>query len=139
MSHEDFKPKTMVPASSDRAFGGVFAFVFALVAAWPLVHGAAPRWWAAAVALAFALLALAAPRVLAPLNRLWIKLGALLHAIVSPVVLSIIFFGVVLPTALVMRLRKRDLLRLRFDPQAATYWIDRVPPGPPPNSFKDPF
>lgn len=139
MSHEDFKPKTEARTSSDRAFGGVFAGVFALVAAWPLVHAAPPRWWAVAVALAFALLALAAPKVLAPLNRLWTRLGALLHAIVSPIVLSIIFYGVVLPTAIVMRLRKRDPLRLRFDPQAATYWIDRVPPGPPPQSFKDPF
>lgn len=139
MSHEDFKPKTEPRTSSDRAFGGVFAGVFALVAAWPLVHAAPPRWWAAAVALAFALLALAAPRTLAPLNRIWIRLGALLHAIVSPIVLAVIFYGVVLPTAIVMRLRKRDPLRLRFDPQAATYWIDRVPPGPPPQSFRDPF
>jgi predicted membrane metal-binding protein len=138
-SHEDFAPKAAVHASSDRAFGLVFAAVFAIVAAWPLFFGHAPRWWAAGVAAAFAVLALALPRVLSPLNRLWTRLGALLHAVVSPVVLSVIFYGVVWPTALVMRLRGRDPLRLKFDRAAPTYWVDRVPPGPPPASFRDPF
>lgn len=139
MSHERFSSGESAPGSSDRAFGLVFAAVFAIVAAWPLFTAGTPRWWAAAVALTFAALALLAPAVLAPLNRAWMRVGAVLHSIVSPIVLSFIFYGVVWPTALVMRLRRRDPLHLKFDPDATTYWVDRVPPGPPPASFRDPF
>ena len=138
-SHEDFAPKTEARASSDRAFGLVFAAVFAIVAAWPLFFGGALRGWAVAVALGFGAVALAMPALLAPLNRLWMRLGALLHAVVSPVVLSIMFYGVVWPTGLVMRLFRPDPLRLKFDRAAASYWVDRVPPGPPAASFRDPF
>ena len=138
-SHEDFAPKAAVRASSDRSFGLVFAAVFAIVAAWPLFSGGALRLWALAVAAGFALAALAFPAVLAPLNRAWMRVGMAMHAVVSPVVLSIMYFGVVWPTGAVMRLMRRDLLRLEFDREAASYWVDRKPPGPPPESFRDPF
>ncbi len=125
--------------SSDRAFGLVFAAFFAIVALLPLWHGGAMRLWALAVAAAFGVLALAAPCVLAPLNRIWTMLGDLLHRIVSPIALGILFFGVVVPTGLLMRLVGKDPLRLAFDRQARTYWIERHPPGPPPESLKDQF
>lgn len=110
---------------SDRAFGFVFAIVFALIGAFPLVRLDAPRWWSLAIALAFALLGTLVPHILHPLNRAWLAFGRLLHRIVSPLVMGAIFFLAVTPTALIMRLRGRDLLSLRRRPDLASYWIER--------------
>jgi len=139
MGHEDFSAKTAVENSTDRAFGVVFAVVFALVGLYPLLGADSVRWWAMAVAAAFAVLALAAPRVLAPLNRVWMRVGALLHAIVSPVVLAVMFYLLVAPIGLLWRLLGKDPLRLRFEPNAASYWIERSPPGPEPETFTNQF
>jgi hypothetical protein len=125
--------------SSDRTFGLVFTAFFAIVAVLPMLRGEPPRLWAFAAAGAFLLLALAVPRALAPLNRLWLRFGDLLHRIVSPIALAILFYGVVTPTGLLMRLFGKDPLRLRFDREAKSYWIAREPPGPPPESLKDQF
>jgi hypothetical protein len=125
--------------SSNRSFGLVFAAFFFLIGFVPLLFGRGIRIWSLGLAMAFALAALLAPRVLAPLNRLWTRFGALLHSIVSPAVLGIMFFVVITPTGLIMRLLGKDLLRLRQDYEAPTYWIARTPPGPPPKSFVDLF
>ena len=113
--------------------------VFLLVASYPLFFGDGIRVWSVLIALAFGACALAAPDWLAPLNRVWTRFGFLLHKIVSPIVLGVMFFGVVAPTGLLMRLVGKDPLRLRLDEQARTYWIERRPPGPSPESFKDQF
>jgi hypothetical protein len=128
-----------VPSSSDRSFGLVFAAVFLIVALYPLLHAAGIRLWAIAVSGVFLLLALLLPQVLAPANRLWTKFGLLLHTIVSPIALGILFFLVVTPTGLLMRLFGKDPLRLRFDPAADSYWIRRDPPGPAADSLKNQF
>src|SRR5262245_34581576 len=101
------------PESSDRGFGLVFATVFALVGAWPLIHWQAPRWWALLIAAGFAVVALVQPRILHPLNRLWLALGRLLHRIVSPLVMGAVFFLVVTPTGWIMRLAGKDVLSLK--------------------------
>lgn len=119
-----------VVAGSDRSFGLVFAVFFTLVALFPLIRGAPPRWWALGVAAAFALVALTMPRLLHPLNRLWLAFGLLLHHIVSPIVMALMFYGAILPMALLLRVLGKDLLRLKRDPSAASYWIPREPPGP---------
>jgi predicted membrane metal-binding protein len=124
---------------SERSFGFVFAAVFVLVALWPLLDSAPPRRWAIAVAAVFALCAWLAPKVLAPLNRLWFRFGELLHRIVSPIALGVIFFGVVTPYAVVMRLFGRDELLLRKSSARPSYWVRREPPGPPPDSFRNQF
>ena len=139
MAHEDFARDEIVEGSSNRAFGVVFAAVFALIAGWPLLSGQDPRWWAAAIALAFLLVAFVAPGWLAAPNRAWMRLGLLLGRIVSPVVLAILFFAVFTPFGLFMRLFRRDPLRTAFDRAAPTYWIERVPPGPDPAGMKDQF
>ena len=87
----------------------------------------------------FLLVALGFPSILAPLNRLWLRFGLLLHRIVSPLVLGIMFFLVITPMGLLMRAFGKDLLRLKFDRAAASYWIERTPPGPPPESMADQF
>jgi hypothetical protein len=128
---------------SERAFGLVFAGFFLLVALWPLFERAtpraSPRTWALAFAAAFALCAWLAPQLLAPLNRLWFRFGNLLHRIVSPIALGIIFFGVITPYALVMRLFGRDQLLLRRRSARPSYWVRREPPGPPRDSFRNQF
>ena len=136
-------PQSTAKPGSDRAFGLVFAGVFLLVALWPLFDRASPhgsiRTWAMAVAAVFALCAWLAPQVLAPLNRLWFRFGELLHRIVSPIALGVIFFGVVTPYAAVMRLFGRDELLLRKSSARPSYWVRREPPGPPPDSFRNQF
>ncbi len=129
-SHEDYRRESAVKRSSDRAFGLTFAVVFALVALWPLFDGAPPRWWALAAAVGFTGLALAAPRLLAPFNRLWHGFGMLLGRLVNPLVMGLLFYFVVTPTGLILRSFGKDPLRLKRDPDAASYWIERTPPGP---------
>lgn len=128
-----------VQGSSDRSFGFVFAVVFAIIALYPLVNSNGIRIWAIAASGVFLLLAVLVPHILAPVNRLWTKFGLLLNKIVSPIALGILFFLVVTPTGLLMRLFGKDPLRLRFDPAAESYWIKRDPPGPTADSLKNQF
>ena len=130
---------SQIQSSSDRSFGFVFAAVFLIVAFYPLLHAAGIRIWAVVISGLFLLLAALVPQVLAPANRLWTKFGLLLHNIVSPLALGILFFLVVTPTGLLMRLFGKDPLRLRFDPAADSYWIKRDPPGPAADSLKNQF
>lgn len=115
---------------SNRAFGIVFAVVFAAIGLWPLPGGDPPRGWALAAAAALLAVALARAAWLAPFNRVWFRFGLLLQRVVHPVVLAVIYFGVVTPTGLVLRALGNDPLRRRREPDAATYWIRRDPPGP---------
>jgi hypothetical protein len=138
-THENFSRDESVPIGSDRSFGLVMAAGFAVLAslsmwregrAWPAL---------ATIAMFFLLAALSVPAVLNPLNRAWLKLGLLLHKTINPVVMGLIFYGAVLPTGLVMRAMGRDLLRLKPQPKAESYWIIRTPPGPAPKTMKDQF
>jgi hypothetical protein len=131
--------KRPVKQSSDRAFGLVFAGVFLLVGLWPLWAGAGPRWWALGLAGLFAVAGLAVPRLLAPLNRVWARFGRLLHRVVNPIVMALLYFGVVTPTGLLRRALVRDPLHLARDPEAESYWIERDPPGPGPEAMKQQF
>lgn len=139
MAHEDLTREEHVEGSSDRSFGIVFAAVFLIIAAWPLWSGGRLRWWSVAVAAAFAVVAVVAPQLLAWPNRLWLKFGLLLGRIVSPIALGILFYVVFMPIGLLMRALGKDPLRLKRDEAAATYWIRREPPGPPPTSMTNQF
>lgn len=129
-----------VKSSSDRSFGLVFAGFFTLLALLGIYFGHNDRWpiWLG-LAVAFAVVAFAAPRVLAPLNRLWTKFGLLLHKVISPIILAVIFFLCIMPIGLLMRMFGKDPLRLRMEPETKSYWILREPPGPEPESFKNQF
>ena len=87
----------------------------------------------------FGALALTAPRLLGPPNRIWFVFGLALHKIVSPLVMGLLFFLTVTPTGLLMRVFGKKPLQLDFDREAASYWIEREPPGPPPGSMKRQF
>ena len=137
--HETFDRAPPVKTSSDRSFGLVFAAVFAIVGLIPLVRAQPARAWALGIAVAFVVVALVRPALLAPANRLWTRLGALLHRIVNPVVTGLLFYLAVTPTGLIIRAMGRDPLRLRRDPAAESYWIRRDPPGPPPESMPQQF
>jgi Saxitoxin biosynthesis operon protein SxtJ len=139
MGHESFDRSEIAQSSSDRAFGIVFAVVFLLIGVLPLVFGGAVRVWSVAVSAIFLAIALLRPVLLAPLNRLWTRFALLLHKIVSPVVLGIMFFVVITPMGWLQRAVGRDPLRLRFDREARSYWVDRVPPGPPPETLDNQF
>jgi len=138
-SHEILQRAAAHKTASDRSFGLVLAGFFALLGGlglwrqserWPLWLGLA------LVALALALLV---PKLLAPANRVWTKFGLLLHAVVSPLILGLIFYLCIAPIGFLMRLSGKDPLRLRYQPQADSYWIKRSPPGPQPESFKQQF
>jgi hypothetical protein len=128
-----------VTRGSDRSFGIVFACVFALIGLWPMLHGSAPRLWALAVAAACLAAGLLRPQFLSPLNRLWFRFGLLLHHVVNPVLMLLIYYGAVVPTGLVLRALGKDVLRLKLDRTAASYWIIREPPGPAMGSMEKQF
>jgi hypothetical protein len=135
MVHEDLSREQRIEGSSDRAFGLVFAVLFAVIAALPLLlHASPPRWWAAGVAAAFALVAWLRPALLAGM-----KLGLLLGHIVSPIALGLLFYCVLTPVGWVMRVAGKDPLLLQRDGGAASYWRRREPPGPPADSMSQQF
>jgi hypothetical protein len=137
--HEDYGRGGAVRTSSDRGFGVVFAVVFGVVGGWPLLGGGSLRPWALAVASGFLLMALVGPGLLAPLNRQWTALGLLLHKITNPLIMGLVFYLAVTPTALALRLLGKDPLNRRFDAEAESYWIERTPPGPEPDTMKQQF
>ena len=128
-----------VVMGSNRSFGLVFGGFFVLVALLPAIHGAPVRLWALGVAAAFVAAAFLAPRLLQPLNRAWFALGLLLHHVVNPIIMAVMFYGAILPMALLLRALGKDLLRLKRDPKADSYWIVREPPGPAPGSMSKQF
>ena len=106
---------------SNRSFGIVFFVVFLIIALWPLLKGESLRFWSIVVSLIFLILGLINSKILTPLNKLWMKFGFLLGNIVSPIVMGIIFFGVVTPTGLLMKLFGKDILELQKN-KKNTYW-----------------
>jgi hypothetical protein len=113
--------------------------MFSVIAFLPLLHGGMPRWWAMSGAAAFAAIGLVRPQLLHSLNRAWLAFGRLLHRVVSPLVLGIVFFTCVTPTGWIMRRRGRDLLSLKRRPDLGSYWIDREPAPPDAQSMKNQF
>ena len=129
-----------VALPSNRKFGGLFTVMFAIAAAYLYFFesaGMAAQVLAALAAL-FAVATIAAPSLLAPLNRLWFQLGLLLGKIVSPLVLGSIFFLLITPVSLISRLFGRDELSMKKR-AGSSYWVKREPPGPAPDSYKNQF
>ena len=137
-THETFVREEGSAPGSDRTFGLVMAGALALVASINGWHHGRLWPWEGVLAALFLLAALLKSTLLHPLNRLWMKLGLLLHKIVNPIVMGLLFYGTIWPTGAIMRMRGRDLLRLRREPASDTYWIAR-PPGPLPETMRDQF
>ncbi len=137
--HESYSRDEAVIGSSDRSFGIVMAAAFGLMSLLNWWHDGRSWLWTGGVAALFLAAALFYPAILGPLNRLWLKFGLLLHKVVNPIVMALLFFGTVLPTGLIMRALGKDPLRLKRPPHTNSYWIERRPPGPTPESMKDQF
>jgi hypothetical protein len=138
-THEDFSRSHQVKGSSNRVFGWTFVVVFLLVGLWPLGFSDGLRWWAVIVAAIVMVATLTVPALLELPKRLWLRFGALLHRLVSPVVLAIMFYCVITPMGLLMRALGKDLLAMRRSDPDGTYWVKREPPGPKPSSMSKQF
>ena len=116
-----------IKISSNRSFGVVFFIVFLLIALYPLLKDNDLRIWSLVISFIFLILGLINSKILTPLNRLWFKFGLLLGKFISPLIMGIIFFIVVTPIGIIMRLLKKDLLNLKYN-KKKTYWIDKSGP-----------
>jgi len=116
-----------IKISSNRSFGIVFFVVFLLIALYPLIYNGEIRLWSLLISFIFLILGLLNSKVLTPLNKIWFKFGILLGKIVSPIILGIIFFFVVTPIGLIMRILGKDLLNLKFNANKS-YWIEKRGP-----------
>ena len=116
-----------IKISSNRSFGIVFFIVFLLIALYPLLKDNDLRIWSLVISFIFLILGLINSKILTPLNRLWFKFGLLLGKFISPLIMGIIFFIVVTPIGIIMRLLMKDLLNLKYN-KKETYWIDKSGP-----------
>ena len=119
------KRNSNIKISSNRNFGLVFFIVFLIVSIWPLTYDEPVRIWSAIISSIFLILGLMNSKLLTPLNKLWFKFGMILGAIVSPVVMGVVFFLVVTPIGLIMKIMGKDLLNKKYDKKKRTYWIKR--------------
>jgi hypothetical protein len=116
-----------VKISSNKSFGIVFFIVFLLIAVYPFFKGQDVRLWSLIISLIFLILGLIQSKILTPLNKLWFKFGIFLGKIISPIIMGVIFFLVVTPTGLVMRLLGKDVLNLKKN-NNKSYWIEKTGP-----------
>ena len=113
-----------IKISSNKSFGIVFFTVFLIIAIWPLLNGYEIRYWSLIISIVFLLLGILNSKILTPLNKIWFKIGILLGNVISPIVMSIIFFLVVTPTSFIMKILGKDLLNLKKNTKNS-YWIKK--------------
>jgi len=141
-THEHIVAHAPVKTASDRSFGLTVGGILAAIAAFRWSWAGSLSWLMVGLLVVGVGLVAAGflrPAILAPLNRLWTKLGLLLFHVVNPVVMLLLFVVTIVPAGLIMRLLRHDPMRRRFDRDARTYWIERDPPGPPPESLRHQF
>jgi len=135
--HERIEADEEVKLPSERSFAMVFATVFALIGLIPLLHGGSIRWWSIVIGAVFLIIGLTVPSILRPLNKLWMRFGLLLHRIVNPLVLGLMFWGILVPVGYLIRMFSGKLLASELKDDS--YWILRKPPGPDPESVRNQF
>ena len=123
-----------IKTSSNKSFGIVFFIVFLIISLYPLIKDGNLRLWSLIVSLIFLILGLTNSIILTPLNRLWFKFGIFLGKIVSPIILGTIFFLIVTPTGLLLRLFGKDVINLKYNNNS--YWIEKTGPK---SNMKDQF
>ena len=138
-THEAFSRNEKIAAGSDRSFGLVMAAALTAVTLLNIWHAGRVWPWTGGTVALFLVAGLLRPAILHPLNLIWLRFGLLLHRVVNPIVMALLFYGTVLPTGLVMRMLGKDLLRLKRQPDADSYWIMRQPHEPSPETMKDQF
>ena len=115
--------KTKIKISSNRNFGLVFFAVFLIVGIWPLMDGNSIRIWSVIISIIFLILGLLNSKILSPLNQLWFKFGMYLGSIIAPIIMAVVFFIVVTPIGLFMKIMNKDLLNKKYDKKKISYWI----------------
>jgi len=113
-----------IKISSNKSFGIVFFTVFLIIAIWPLLNGYGVRYWSLIISIVFLILGILNSKILTPLNKIWFKIGILLGNVISPIVMSIIFFLVVTPTSFIMKILRNDFLNLKKNTKNS-YWIKK--------------
>ena len=116
-----------IKIGSNKSFGIVFFTVFLIIAIWPLLNGYEIRYWSLIISIVFLILGILNSKILTPLNKIWFKIGILLGNVISPIVMSIIFFLVVTPTSLIMKLFGKDILGIKKN-RSKSYWIEKSGP-----------
>lgn len=117
--------KKEIKISSNKSFGIVFFVIFLVVALWPLINEGEIRIWSIVISIIFLFLGLINSKILTPLNTLWFRFGILLGKIFSPIVMGIIYFGVITPIGILMKLIGKDILNLKQNKKSSTYWIKK--------------
>ena len=115
----------MKSQSSNKSFGLLFFIVFLILGLWPLKNGEIPNFYFITASVIFLLLGLINSRLLSPLNKLWIKFGEILGIIIAPLVMALVYFVILTPVSLIVRIFGKDLLGLKFLKEKETYWIKR--------------
>ena len=116
-----------IKISSNRSFGIVFFIFFLIVSLWPILNNESIRIWALVISSIFLILGLKNSNLLSPLNKLWFKFGIFLGNFISPIVMGVVFFLVVTPIGLIMRLLGKDVLNLKYS-KNKSYWIEKDGP-----------
>ena len=116
-----------IKIGSNRSFGLVFFVVFLLISVYPLINNENLRYWSLIISLIFLVSGLINSKLLTPLNKIWFKFGIILGKIISPMIMGIIFFFVVTPIGILMRIFKKDLLNLKVN-NDKSYWIEKTEP-----------
>ena len=111
--------------SSSRSFGFLFFILFLAISLWPIINGANIIIWSAILSLLFLILAIVNSKFLIPLNKIWIKFGEILGLIISPIIMALVYFIILTPISLIVRIFGKDLLGLKFLKKQDTYWIKR--------------
>jgi hypothetical protein len=112
-------------SNSNKKFGILFFLIFFLYGVWPALNSSEVRIWALLISLVFLILGLTNSKILSPLYKYWIKLGEFLGIIISPLVMAIVYFAVITPIAIIIRILGKDLLKVKFS-KSSTYWINRT-------------
>lgn len=113
-----------IKIGSNRSFGIVFFIVFLIIGLWPLLNENEVRIWAVSISLIFLILGVLNSKILGPLNKIWFKFGIFLGNFMAPIIMGVIYFLVVTPTGILVRLFKKDLLSLKMNDKK-TYWIEK--------------
>ena len=124
-----------IKIGSNRSFGIIFFIIFLIISLWPLLNGNGVRIWAVSISLIFLILGVLNSKILTPLNKIWFKFGILLGNFIAPVIMGVIYFLIVTPTGILVRLFKKDLLFLKKN-NKKTYWIEK---NDPKSSMKNQF
>ncbi len=117
--------ESKIKMSSNKSFGIVFFLFFLIISLWPLINYQEIRIWAIVVSLFFLIFGLLNSKILTPLNTLWFKFGLALGSIIAPIVMGLVYFIVVTPTGLLMRIFKKDVLNTKFEKNKKTYWVKK--------------